>query len=759
MLEKEIKDIVAKMTLEEKCKFVSGANFWNTEPVERLGVPSVMMTDGPYGMRKQAEDPDHLSLHASEPATCFPPGCVLACSWDPELAEKMGSALADEALAANVSILLGPAVNIKRSPLCGRNFEYLSEDPYLSGKMAAGHIKGLQKKSVGASIKHYVANNQEYRRMTSDSQVDERSLREIYLAGFELAIKESQPWTVMCSYNKINGTYASDNKYLLSDILRDEWGFEGYVMSDWGAVNDRVQGVIAGLDLEMPGDSPENSAKLAAAVKAGELDEAALDTCVERILKITYKYLENKPKKPLVNLEKNHALARKIASESMVLLKNENNILPLAKNTSIAVIGEFAVEPRFMGGGSSHINPTRVDKALEEMKKLAPHAKIVYEKGFVKESEDLEQALLDAAKKAAAAADAAVIFAGLPDIFESEGYDRDHLSLPANQLKLIDEVAAVQPNLILVLSNGSPVEMPFAAQAKAILEGYLGGQAGGGAAADILFGEVNPSGKLAESFPIQLEDNPSFINFPGEKDVVQYREGIFVGYRHYEKVKREVLFPFGFGLSYTSFEYSDLKLDKKSIKDNEILTVSLTVKNTGKLAGKEIVQLYVSDMNSIVIRPLKELKGFAKLELGAGEAKTVLITLDKRAFAFYDAELKDWRVQSGEFEILAASSSADVRLKETVSVESTTKLPVVFHLRSTISDLMEVPEGAEFAMKLMKGSFGFDTEAEGAGAGLGSDMMKMFSSMPVAVLASFSQGAISSASVQEQLDNLNKLYE
>ena len=745
------------MTLEEKCRHVSGASFWTTEAVERLGVDSVMMTDGPYGMRKQAENPDHLDLNASQPATAFPPGCVLACSWDPDLAESMGSAMADEALAAGVSILLGPAANIKRSPLCGRNFEYLSEDPYLSGKMAAGHIKGLQKKNVGASLKHYVANNQEYRRMTSDSQVDERTLREIYLAGFEIPVKEAQPWTVMCSYNKINGTYASDNKYLLTDVLRGDWGFEGYVMSDWGAVNDRVAGVIAGLDLEMPGDSPANTAKLVSAVKAGELDEAALDVCVERILKISYKYLDTRPKNPTVDLDKNHALARQIASESMVLLKNEEQILPLAKTGKIAVIGEFAVSPRFMGGGSSHINPTQVDNALDEMKKLAPDAGFVYEQGFVKASEDTDQALLSAAVKAAEVSDVAVVFAGLDDVFESEGYDREHMRLPANQLELIEEIAGVQPNLVIVLSNGAPVELPFVNKTKAILEGYLGGQAGGGATADILYGEVNPSGKLSESFPVQLEDNPSFINFPGEKDLVQYREGVFVGYRYYEKVKRDVCFPFGHGLSYTSFDYSDLKLDKKEMKDDETLTVSLTVKNTGKLAGKEVVQLYVADLDGIVIRPLKELKGFAKVELAPGESKTLSFSLDKRAFAFYDTNLKDWRVESGEFEILLGSSSADVRLAEFVSVESTTKLPLNFHMRSTISDLMETPEGTTFALELLKNSFGMDLQA-GGGEGLGADMMKMFSSMPVGALVTFSQGRVPFETVQEELEKLNALY-
>ena len=686
-MKRDVKAIIREMTLEEKAGMCSGKDFWHLKGVERLGIPEVMVSDGPHGLRKQAEEADHLGLNESIKAVCFPTACATACSFDRDLLEEMGERIGDECQAEDLSVILGPAVNIKRSPLCGRNFEYFSEDPYLASQMAAAHIKGVQSKNVGTSIKHFAANNQEHRRMSCSSEIDERTLREIYLAAFETAIKEAKPDTVMCSYNRINGEFASENHWLLTEVLRDQWGFEGYVMSDWGAVNDRVKGLKAGLELEMPGSGGNTDKEIVEAVKNGELEEAVLDRAVERILNIVFKFTDNRQEGKF-DLEEDHKLAAKIAGESMVLLKNEG-VLPLpAQGKKIAFIGKFAETPRFQGGGSSHINSFKITSALEAVKEVA---EVTYAQGYDVKEDVIDQAMLNQAVETAKEADVAVIFAGLPDAFESEGYDRTHMRMPDCQNTLISEIAKVQENVVVVLHNGSPVEMPWADQVKGILEAYLCGQAVGQAEVDILFGKVNPSGKLAETIPYKLSDNPSYLNFPGDGQKVEYKEGVFVGYRYYDTKEMPVRYPFGYGLSYTTFEYSDLQLSSDKIKDTDKLKVTLKVKNTGNRAGKEIVQLYVADKTGAASRPVKELKNFVKVELQPQEEKTVEMELDKRSFAWYNTDIHDWYAASGEYEILAAASSRDIRLKKTVYVESTTELPMHIHMNTTIGELLENP--------------------------------------------------------------------
>jgi beta-glucosidase len=535
-MSEDIKRLISEMTLEEKAGLCSGFDFWTTKAVERLGIPPIMMTDGPHGLRKQKADADHLGINESVPATCFPSAAGLACSWDRELIERVGKAIGEECQAESVSIVLGPGANIKRSPLCGRNFEYFSEDPYLSSEMAANHIKGVQSQGVGTSLKHFAANNQETRRMSVDTIVDERTLREIYLASFEGAVRKGKPWTVMCSYNRLNGEYASENEYLLTDILRKDWGHEGIVVSDWGAVNDRDKGLGAGLDLEMPSSGGSGDGRIIEAVKNGSLSVEILDRAVERLLELIFKAAGSRKQNAAYDKEIHHSLAREVARECIVLLKNDNDILPLKKEGRIAVIGAFAKNTRYQGGGSSHINPTKLDNTFDEMKKLAgDSAVLTYSEGYSIDSDEVNMDLIDDAVKAASEADVAVVFAGLPDRYESEGYDREHLSIPENNIKVIEAVSQVQSNIIVVLSNGAPVEMPWLGKVKAVLEGYLGGQAAGGVVADILFGASSPCGKLAETFPQKLSDNPSFLNFPGEGDRVEYKEGIFIGYRYYDK--------------------------------------------------------------------------------------------------------------------------------------------------------------------------------------------------------------------------------
>ena len=709
-MERNLKELVSQMTLEEKAGMCSGLDFWHLKSVDRLDIPSVMVSDGPHGLRKQDDKADHLGINESIKAVCFPPAVLSACSFDRDLLRELGDTVGKEAQATDVSVVLGPAVNIKRSPLCGRNFEYYSEDPYLAGESAAAFIDGVQSHHVGTSIKHFAANNQELNRMSCSSEVDERTLREIYLPAFETAVRKSQPYTVMCSYNKINGTYSSENPWLLTEVLRDEWGFEGYVMSDWGAVNERVPGLKAGLDLEMPTSGGLTDREIVAAVQDGSLDESVLDQAVERILRITFTWLDNREEQDFT-LEADHETARRIAEESMVLLKNEN-ILPLTPSENVVFIGGFAKKPRYQGGGSSHINSFRVDSAIDAVRDIA---EVSYVEGFSSSKDIYDEKLAAEAVEAAKKADKAVIFAGLPDSFESEGYDRSHMRLPECQDRLIREIAEVQPNTIVVLHNGSPVEMPWKDDVKGLLEAYLGGQAGGSAVVNILYGKVNPSGKLAETLPLKLSDNPSYLNF-AEREKVNYSEGVFVGYRYYDAKEMEVAFPFGHGLSYTTFKYSNLKLDRTEMTDQDTLTVSVDVTNTGSRAGKEVVQLYVSDRTGSVRRPLKELKGYEKVSLEPGETKTVTMTLDKRSFAWYSTELHDWYAASGEYEILIGASSRDIRLTEEIRLDSTQKLPLNLTLNTPMGDLIADERTREFGLFLKQkmdeffGATGSDTK-------------------------------------------------
>lgn len=756
-MKRNLKELISQMTLEEKAGMCSGLDFWHLKGVERLGIPSVMVSDGPHGLRKQDDKADHLGINDSIKAVCFPPAVLSACSFDRELLETLGETVGDEAQATDLSVVLGPAVNIKRSPLCGRNFEYYSEDPYLAGESAAAFIKGVQSRHVGTSIKHFAANNQEFNRMSASSEVDERTMREIYLPAFETAVKKSQPYTVMCSYNKINGIYASENPWLLTEVLRDEWGFEGYVMSDWGAVNDRVEGLKAGLELEMPASGGVNDAEIVKAVQEGTLDEAVLNQAVERILNIIFEYSDNR-KEQLLTLEEDHEFAQKVAEESIVLLKNEEVVLPLKEKEHVAFIGGFVKHPRYQGGGSSHVNSFKVTSAWDV---LAGKEHITYAEGFSAVTDVYEEELAAEAIEIAKQADKAIIFAGLPESFESEGYDRKHMHLPECQNKLIAEIVKVQPNTIVVLHNGAAVEMPWVNEVKGLVEAYLGGQAVGQAIVNILYGMVNPSGKLAETFPIKLEDNPSYLNF-GDGDKVEYNEGVFVGYRYYDKKKMDVAFPFGYGLSYTTFEYSNIKTNKETLTEGDNLQVSVDVTNTGERFGKEIVQLYVADKTEAVRRPEKELKGFEKVALNPGETKTVTFTLNKRSFAWYNTDIHDWYAASGAYEILIAASSREVRLTKTIQWESTQVLPLHLHLNTTLGELMK-DERTRALGKELKGKMdaffgGLDGEAaeptEGDEA-VSDDMGDAIAfSMPIRNVLSF--GLCEKDELQARLDELNK---
>lgn len=749
-MERDLKKIVSEMTLEEKAGMCSGLDFWHLKEVEHLGIPKVMVSDGPHGLRKQDEKGDHLGINDSIKAVCFPPAVLSACSFDRGLMEEMGKAIGREAQANDVSVVLGPAVNIKRSPLCGRNFEYYSEDPYLAGEIAAAFVKGVQSQHVGTSIKHFAANNQEYRRMSSSSEVDERTLREIYFPAFETAVKKAQPYTFMCSYNQINGTFASENKWLLTDVLRGEWGFKGYVMSDWGAVNDRVKGLEAGLELEMPASGGDNDAMIVKAVKDGALEEKILDQAVERILRIIFEYADHR-KPQEFTMEKDHEEAQHIAEESMVLLKNENHILPLKTSEKAAFIGGFARNPRFQGGGSSHINCFKTTNVLDS---VPCDAQVVYAEGFPADRDFYDKALADEAVKAAAEADKAVIFAGLPESFESEGYDRSHMRLPECQNRLITEILKVQPNTVIVLHNGSPVEMPWLGEIKGLLETYLGGQAGGAAAANILYGKINPSGKLAETMPLKLSDNPSYLNFGGGEKV-EYREGIFVGYRYYDTKEMDVAFPFGYGLSYTTFAYSNLKLSMENPTEKDTVMVSADVTNTGKSARKEVVQLYIRDLTGSAIRPEKELKGFEKVFLEPGETKTVTMELNKRSFAWYNTELHDWFAASGDYEILVGASSRDIRLTETLYLNSSQRLPMHVHMNTTLGDLLRNPETAEAAKKLIQKYLSGEAGSEAASEAVSEEMtMAMTDSMPLRALMGFA--GVSRKELDSVIEKLNK---
>lgn len=701
MTKEAIRKLIDQMTLEEKASLLSGADYWHTKGIERLGIPQTMVSDGPHGLRKQNEKADHLGVNESIKAVCFPAGCALGASFNRELLEEQGRHLGAECQAEGVSVLLGPAMNIKRSPLCGRNFEYLSEDPYLAGEIAAAIVRGVQSQNVGTSPKHFAMNNQETKRLSVSAEADERTIREIYLAGFERVVKGEKPWTMMCSYNRINGTYSAANEWLLTKVLREEWGFDGYVMSDWGAVDERITDVKAGLNLEMPGNGGINDKRLAEAVKNGTLDESVLDEKIEQILNIVYRFVENRNPDAVFDMEADHALSCRVAEESMVLLKN-NGVLPLSEEEDVVFIGKYAAKPRYQGGGSSHVNSCRVTSALDA---AAGRKHITYVQGFDDEKDKIDEKLQQEAVEAAKAAKAAVIFAGLPDSFECEGYDRKHMRLPDSQNRLIAEIAKVQPNTIVLLHNGSPVEMPWLSDVAAVLECYLGGQAVGSAQISILYGNVNPSGRLAETFPVKLEDNPSYLNFPGEKNTVEYKEGVFVGYRYYDTKKMEVLFPFGHGLSYTTFSYENMTIDKEQMADTDTVTVTADITNTGTYAGKEVVQLYVAAEGGSILRPEKELKGFEKIYLEPQETKRVSFTLSKRSFAYWNQKLGDWHVETGNYRILLGKSSRDIVLEKKIRVVSTVKIPVVYDMNTTMGEIVSDPDLDGF-LKIMEERLG-----------------------------------------------------
>ena len=753
----DLDELIGQMTLEEKAALCSGASAWTTTSVERLGIPAMLVSDGPHGVRRV---PDIHSMGATSlPATAFPTASALASTWDVDLIRKMGEALAEEAIALNVDVLLGPGNNMKRTPLCGRNFEYFSEDPFLSGEMAAGLINGIQSKGVGTSLKHFAANNQEYQRFVTNAEVDERTLREIYLPAFETAMKKGKPWTVMCAYNKLNGNYCSQNRELLTDILKNEWGFEGLVVSDWGAVHDRVAALKAGLDWQMPGPRDADVQAVIKAVRDGSLDEDTLNESVRRILQIVFKTAET-PKGGEFDVEAHHALARRIAGESIILLKN-NGILPLANPQHIAVIGRSAREAHFQGGGSSHINPTKVAVPYVELQQVALNAELTYAEGYPRD-DSYQPAMIDEAVKLAQSADVALLYIALPSFKESEGYDRPDLDLTEQQVALIKAVSKVQPNTVVILNNGAPVDMrAWLDDTAAVLEAWMMGQAGGGAITDVLFGKVNPSGKLAETFPLRLADTPAYTNYPGENGAVRYGEGLFIGYRYYTAREIPVQFPFGYGLSYTTFQYSNPKVSAQQFKDVDGLTASVDVTNTGKLIGKEVVQVYVHDRKSRLVRPPRELKGFAKVELRPGETKTVNISLDFRSFACYDPAYKRWITEDGEFDILIGSSSTDIRFAETVTLDSSLALPSVLNHESTIREWLADPRGRMVFQPMydqmvhqMMSAMGSNEDSDA----IGMDMTGFMLEMPILSILQFQESALPKPAYEIVNDLLQQVH-
>ena len=783
----KIKKLMKEMTLEEKVSLLSGKDFWSTKAIDRLKIDSVYLTDGPHGVRKQSTESDELSLQKSVSSTCFPTACCSACSFDPNIMYEMGEAISREAKANKVAVVLGPGVNIKRSPLCGRNFEYFSEDPYLAGKMASGWINGLEDNGIQSSLKHFASNNQETLRLIIDSVVDERALREIYLYAFEIAVKEAKPSTVMCAYNSVNGTFASENKYLLTDILRDEWGFDGIVVSDWGAVNDRVEALKAGLDLQMPSTNGEDDKKVYNAVKETIIDEKILDKVVERLLYFSLYSMDNIYDNVDYDKEEHHNIARKIAENSIVLLKNEDKILPAKKESKIAVIGEFAQKPRYQGNGSSLINAYKIDTAEKYFKEN--NIEFNYAKGYDSNSPDIDNALIEEAVNISKDKDLVIIFAGLINSYESEGFDRKHLNLPENHNHLIEEVSKVNKNVVVVLSIGAPVLMPWIDKVKGVINLYLAGEAAVSAAFNIIFGIVNPSGKLAESFPLSLEDNPSYKYFPGGNKAVEYRESIFVGYRYYDKAQKNVLFPFGFGLSYTTFEFSNLIVsDANTIAGLDNIHVVFDIKNAGDVFGCEVAQVYISAPENNVFKPQKELKSFIKVFLEPGETKTVILKLNKRSFSFYNADTKQYEIESGVYTIYIGNSSRNLLLSKTMEINSinyyqkridnyfnfkeinisdnefqqllgrklkpiNVKASKPYHLNNNLSDLLDNNIAKEFYNKLLSGLNDMFKDDK-------TDTKKMFESMmletPLRSLHTMSGGIITKEDVENLINTLNK---
>lgn len=741
-----IEEVLKSMTLEEKAQMCSGRDFWFSQNIDRLGIPSVMMCDGPNGLRKQLGEGDHLGINESIETVCYPTASAMAASFDRELLQRLGELLGEECQAEQVGMLLGPGVNMKRSPLCGRNFEYFSEDPYLAGQLAASYIQGLQSRGVAACVKHFAANNQETCRMSGSSQVDERTFHEIYLPAFEAAVKEGKVRSVMCAYNAVNGTFCAENAQLIQETLRKQWGFDGLVVTDWGAVKDRVKGLWAGIDLEMPGSTTGKQEAVVAAAEDGSLPMEILDAAVRNNLRFVRDVLENRKEDASFDREGAHAASADFAAECAVLLKNEQ-VLPLKENQKVVFIGEFAEKPRFQGAGSSHINVRHPLAAME----CVDGRNVSYVQGYASEG-GVDAENIARAVQAARDAETAVIFAGLPESCEIEGRDRVSMKLPENQNALIAAVAAVQKRTVVVLHTGAAVELPWRDQA-AILCMYLAGDGVGKAAVDLLYGRRNPSGKLAESWPVKLSDNPSYLNFPGEGGVAEYREGIFIGYRYYDKKEMEVLYPFGHGLSYTEFVYSDLSVSSTKLTEHDMLTVSCKVKNTGTAAGAEVVQLYVGAGKSAVRRPIRELRGFEKLVLLPGEEKTVAFTLGQRAFSYYETRIHDWFVESGSYCVEVGASSRDIRLEAEVSMKSGMSLPMHFTRTSTVADLQKNAKGRVLFEQIasMAGSSSQDNAHLGAGSG---QMMDSILEMPLGALVSY--GRMSDEELETLIAEMNR---
>ena len=749
----DIAAVVATLTLEEKAALSIGSDIWHTAPVERLGVEAIMVSDGPHGLRAQFDlQGDHVGLGGSVPATCFPTASALASAWNPGLARQVGEALGRECLRWQVSVLLGPGVNMKRSPLCGRNFEYLSEDPYLAGEIASGLVDGVQSQGIGTSLKHFAANNQETDRMRVNAVIDQRTLREIYLPAFEKVVTTAQPWTVMCAYNKINGTYGAEHHQLLTEILRDEWGFEGLVVSDWGAVHDRVASLAAGLDLEMPPVIGHSDVAVVEAVRAGTLDESVLDETVRRVLRLVDRSRPAREREHTVDEAAHHALARSVAQETAVLLKNDGGLLPLDPGSSlrIAVIGELARTPRFQGAGSSQVNPTTIDIPLDELRAIAGgQVRIDFAPGYSLDdsSEADSAALRDEAAALARDADVVLAFLGLPDAVESEGFDRTDIAIPENQTDVLSALAEVRggsEQIAVLLANGSSVEVAsWQEHAAAILECWLSGQAAGGAAADLIFGIANPSGKLAETLPIRLQDNPSYLNFPGGDGVVRYGEGIFIGYRGYDTAQVEVSYPFGHGLSYTTFAVDDLELTATgSVADDDLdVTVRARVTNTGPRAGAEVVQVYVADPECVVPRPVRELKAFDKIFLDPGVSGVVELHLDSRAFAYWSERFDRWVVEAGEFEIAVGTSSRHLAATASITIDAP-RVAAPINRESTLGEWLADPR----ARSLLEQQMGGDSTLQK----IDPDMIKMVEQMPASTIASFGFGGFG-------LDDLDRM--
>lgn len=750
----DIKSIIQQMTLEEKATMCTGKGFWNIPGVERLGIDSMLVTDGPHGVRLQLGDTDHLGINESVKATCFAPACGLATSWNPDVAYEIGSAIGREAKQHNINVMLGPGVNIKRSPLCGRNFEYYSEDPYLTGKVAAGSIRGIQSVGVGTSVKHYACNNQENERLTTDSVMSERALREIYLKAFEIIVKEANPTTLMSSYNLINGVYAAENKHTLKEILCDEWRFDGFVMSDWGGTNDIVKSVANGQSVAMPTMGKLGVDTVINAVKSGELSEQLLDESVEKILKVAKWLKDNETEVSEVSLDKHHEVARETAKECIVLLKNDNNVLPLNKTQKIAVVGEFAEKPRYQGGGSSHINPYKVDVTLDLIKSYSDN--VVYSKGYEVEETKPNETLIKEAVEASKNCDVCVVFVGLPETYESEGYDRTNLCMPQSHYILLEEISKVQKNVAVVLSNGAVVDVAvWNDKVSSILECNLLGQGGGYAIAATIFGDNNPSGKLAETIPYKLEDTSCYTEYPGVRNVANYHDDIFVGYRHYASRGIDVLYPFGHGLSYSTFEYSDLKVSNKVVKENKVITISVKVTNTSKFDGKEVVQLYVSDITPKIVRAKIELINFKKVFVKAGETVEVSMDVKFDDFRYYDMQLNRWFVEASRFQLFVGSSSTDLRLSEVVDVDGDNYYNYMVVTRNTtLGDAMRSAKGEAMLSELFNQIFnGF------MGSGVFSpseEMKRTVKGMPLRSISMMAGEAFAGDKLDEMIAELNR---